>query len=447
MSKGSLLGTDSSVSLDANYLLKEKVLAFKPRFYPILQRVRYKKSLRNVEIASGSIPTRYRKIMKANWYIKSTKTDNPTWLNHSSTVNFGNTTQSKTNNPGWRQVVAVGGNATYTYARTVRSFKPAKYTCQSESTAYSSNGFGQIHGSMFIVPGDFAPLRDKALASLKHKLDGNIGKAQLAAPIAESREIGRLVRQINKLGIDVVKAGLAIRKTRGKSALKQFGDIWLGFGFGVNPLLKDIESAANSILDYTTREDRHVRVIGTATNEWTTGNRDVPSEEIAYQCYVGFHNHALHRQGVQIVAGIDLNLRSAASYSVRDHLGLKISDLPGVAWQLTPFSWAVDYFGTVGDWLDDMFYTLPGTCKYISRAEKYQSVTTSQPFASWGPGFSGAFGGTASLAKYVNFQRYKLAVLPSRALRIKSSDEIASHGLTKFLNLASVLAQKRGPRL
>ena len=422
-------------------------MAKKPVFYPILPRVKLGKTKRNADNSLNfSKPVYVQRRAHANRYVKSTGQFVPDLINDSSEGVIGYEEKGGVKNPGWRQVVAKGGDATSVYSRVRIVYKPTVYSCYSEDIGNISFGYGQEDGGLDLVEKPWEPLIDKATASLKHKLDGNIGKAQLAAPIAESREIHRLVRQINTFGIDTLKALLAIKKTRGKSAFKQFGNLWLGFGFGVNPLLSDIASAANSILDYTTREDRHVRITGTASLDHITTIRTLTAAQIAYGLKLGQGSTFYHTQGVHIVAGIDLKLRSAASYSVLDHLGLKVGQLPGVAWELTPFSWVVDYAITVGPWLDDMFYTLPGVTKYVSLSRKYHNEGLMIPYPVPSAGFKAYVTGRGS-SRYSSFAREKLSVLPSRQIRIKSADEVANNGLSKLLNLGSVLAQKWGPRL
>ena len=420
----------------------------KPKlFYPVLPRVARAKRTLDTSHDRGNYVARYQKVLHADHLIKTTRLYNPDLFNVVSSVDIGTCTQTRTNNPGWKLAVANGGDATFGYSREITTSRVSKYTCSNENSVNKSIGYGQLTTGPVIAPIDATTLSDQAIAKIKHKLDGHIGKAQLAAPLAESREIHRLVRQINGLGLSTLKAALAIRKTRGKSALKHFGDVWLGFGFGIRPMLKDIESAANAILDYTTREDHHVRLVGTASKEYHSFRKDSVSEEIAYGLKVGFYNSTVHRQGVQITAGIDLKLRTGGSYGVTDHLGLDIVSVPEVLWELTPFSWVVDYFVTVGPWLDDMFYTLPGVTKYVSKAVKYQSETTIDPYATPNAGYTGTMSGGQSVCNYVSFTRQSLSSLPSRAIRIKTADEIANNGVSKLLNLASVLAQKRGPRL
>jgi hypothetical protein len=324
----------------------------------------------------------------------------------------------------------------------MRRLKPNRYQVTSENSTHKNIGEGSDNGSALENQRDSSVLLDRALSSLKHKLSGHIGRAKLAAPLAESREVHRIVRQINGITERMLKAALAIKKTRGKSALNAFSEVWLGFGFGVSPLIQDLSSAANAILDYQTREDHSVRLTGTASMDYTSGLVTPANTTVCAGVKVGYHDYAVHKLGVQIVAGIDLKIRSSASYGMSDHLGLSLRAVPGAIWELTPYSWVVDYFTTVGDWLDDTFETLPGNLKYCCRTTKYQVDTTGRMFAVFAPGYTGTFAAGTSVYRYVSFTRAPLAVLPTRALRLRTVDEIAKYGLNKVMNLASVLAQR-----
>jgi hypothetical protein len=289
-------------------------------------------------------------------------------------------------------------------------------------------------------------LKDVALGRLKNRLNGYIGNAQLAAPLAEAREVHRLVRQINGLALSTVQAALAIKKTKGKSALKQFGNVWLGYGFGVNPMLSDLEKAALAVLDYQTRQDNRIRVSGTASRDYHSSIRNNPSGgAIAFGTDVWVTTSSNHVQSVRYVAGVDLKIRSAASYSVGDHLGLKVSAIPSALWELTPYSWAVDYFTTVSPWLDDVFWTLSGDTVYVSLTEKYQveAIMMTEPVLN-SPGFNWQGSFSTGRFRYSSIARTPLSSLPTRSLRVKSEDEIAKYGLTKVINLASVLAGRLG---
>jgi len=420
-------------------------VAKQPKFYPILTREARKRVIED-DRSKNVVPCKYRKYQ---WYDSTNKTSKLVTrvIVSDFTANMGDSTKTVAKLANWRQLVSKGVDATNAYSREIRYLEPNSYRATSENVTHVNLAAGNDNGAALENERSVGVLIDQATASLKRKLEGNLGRAQLAAPLAESREIHRLVRQVNSLGIDMLKSAIAIKKTRGKSAAKFFGDVWLGFGFGVQPMIKDIASAANAILDYQTREDRHVRIVGTASQEYQSGLVTPAVTTICPGVKVGYHDHASHKLGIQIVAGIDLKLRSTASYGMTDQLGLGLNAVPGAIWELTPFSWVVDYGFTVGDWIDDMFYTVPGTVKYVSRSKKYQLETTGQMFAVFSPGYIGSFAAGTSVYRYVNFTREKLTTLPTRSLRIKTADEVAKHSLTKLLNLASVLAQKRGPKL
>jgi len=425
-------------------------MAKKPTFYPNLPHVKRPKGVKRVGAIMVNTPVYTPQVNQADRLSKAFGTYSPNWISVNTKQFQGNDTRSGTKNPSWRVTIAKGGDATSSYSRTLFKLKPTSYSIYSEDIASVSNGFGTSFGGMLTFQKDPIALEDKAIGRLRNKLQGKIGNAQLGPPLAESREIHRLVRQINGLGMSSFKALLAAKASKGKSVSKQLGDIWLGFGFGVNPLLQDIKSATDSILHYVTRIDRRIVVTGTATQDYSSGkdNATSSSEAISAHCTLGWYLSSNHVQGVRYVAGLNLIVQGGSNYSMADHLGLKVQALPSILWELTPYSWAVDYFSTVGSWLDDAFYTLPVTVSYLSKNYKYQCRTTAFPKAITIPGAKSTLGGGASIGEFVEFSRVKLAPnIPTRSLRIKSVDEIASHGITKLLNLGSVLAGRRGPRL
>ncbi len=425
-------------------------MAKQPRFYPIIPRDKQTRRVRsNVDAILVTAPVRVPVRLIADQLYKPSNTYTPLFIDTNTYETYGTNVKSGVKNPSWRVTIAKGGDATSNYSRQVYHIKPLYYTAWSESSQYLSKGIGQRGGEMLIQQNDPTDLDNQAIGRLKNRLQGKVGNAQLGPPLAESREIGRLVRQINDIGMNTLKSLLAAKASKGKSVAKQFADAWLGFGFGVNPLLQDIKSAADSIAHYITRQDLRVVVRGTATREYhSSSNANSSSEYIVYSASLGFRSSAHHIQGIRYVAGVDLQVRGGSNYSVADHLGLKVEALPSILWELTPYSWVVDYFTTVGSWLEDAFYTVPGTVKYVSKNYKYQSVTTSSPVIFPLLGWKAQVTGGPAIARYVEFSRTQLApVFPVRSLSIKSVDEIASHGLTKLLNLASVLAVRHGPRL
>jgi hypothetical protein len=425
-------------------------MANKPKFYPNLPRVKSKKKFFDNRVLAVFIdtPVRVPRVIKADRTFRPSGVVTPNYLNINTTVLYGTDIRSGIKNPNWRVTIAKGGDATSAYSRTHFAVKPTAYSIFSEDLSWSSRGFGTLTGASLVQENNTDSIDAMALGRLKNRLSGKVGNAKLLAPIAESREIGRLVRQINGLGMSAFKSLLAAKKTWGKSAFKEAGSIWLGLGFGVNPLLKDIQHAADSILHYVTRTDNRVVTRGTATQEYHSGLKHTSSSEfISSHCTIAHQSSARHMQGIRYVAGVDLEVRAGANYGVTNHLGLELGQLPSMLWELTAFSWAFDYFTTVGEWLDDVFYTLPGTVVYLSKSYKYQCDTIGTPVVFTIAGAKASFSGTPFRLRYTKFARTKLApTLPTRPLRIRSLDEVAKNGTTKLLNLASVLIGRSSPR-
>lgn len=415
-------------------------MAKKSGFYPNLPRDTKNPKGRRVGSILNSVDVRVPHRKHADALYKPFQTYNPDSINVDYTEFLFTDLQSGTKNPNWRVTIASGGDATSSYSRERFVVTPVNYRAESESVTWLSKGYGTLFGGYLAQQNSQTDIDDIAVGRLKHKLQDKVGNAKLAPPLAESREIGRLVRQINTIGMDAFRALLSVKKDGGKRVIKQAANIWLGLGFGINPLLKDIKSASDSISSYISRDDHRVVVSGTAHQEYHSGYSPTASSEVVTSdASIGFVLYASHKQGIRYVAGVDLKIGAGNNYNVGNHLGLELGQLPSALWELTAFSWVLDYFTTVGSFLDDVFYTLPGTVVYLSKSYKYQSDTWAYPVgfsANCVPTVSGAPGRTI----YTLFQRTKQApVLPTRALRIKTSDEIASHGLTKLLNLASVL--------
>lgn len=424
-------------------------MAKQPTFYPNLPRQKRPKGVKRVGAILVTEDVRTPRIIHADKYTKLTGVYVPSDISIDTTQFQGSNVKAGTSNPNWRVTIAKGGDATSNYSKTHYRMIPTRYRTTAEDALTRCSGYGVHHGGTVIQENETVSLEDRAISRLRNKLQGKVGNAQLGPPLAESREIHRLVRQINGLGMDVFKNLLAAKASKGKSVAKQLGDIWLGFGFGVNPLLQDMKSAADSILHYVTRMDTRVVVTGTATRDYFSGSVSTSSSEpLTNLSTLGYAKATYHQQGVRYVAGAEILVRAGSNYSVADHLGLKLEALPSILWELTPYSWAVDYFTTVGSWLEDEFYTLPITVKYLSKNYKYQSRTLGTILAHAIPGAQASVKAKPSIGEVTKFTRVKLALnLPRRSLRIKTADEIASYGITKLLNLGSVIAGRHGPKL
>lgn len=426
--------------------------AAKPR-HPVVRRIKRPKVPRfrplhpprpkgkgGAKASFTSVPVVYTKWL---YCTRSSSTGTVVTANSRSVTTAGfNESRTYQSNIDYKRRIAKGLDANYPYSRSGGSVKAVAYhgitTQPSSKQVWSWDG--AMVGAANINANADQGLKDLALTRLKNRINGYVGQTSLMPPLAEAREIHGLVREVNGYGLKMLKDLLLIKRTHGKSALKHAGQVWLFFGFGVKPLINDIAKAAMSIQDYMSRTDRSVRVSGTASKDWVSsfidGSNVIPCSGV--NLYVSTISR--HQLSYRYSGAVDITVRSSASYNVLDQLGLEFGQLPATLWELTPYSWVVDYFTTVGPWLDDVFYTLPGNLKYLSLNSRYQMVSNFVGRVKTDPGYftSGSFqpGGNS----YFQFSRTTLTSLPTRQLRVKSYDEVAKYGLTKMLNLASVLA-------
>ena len=136
-------------------------------------------------------------------------------------------------------------------------------------------------------------------------------------------------------------------------------------------------------------------------------------------------------------------LRSSADYSAVDHFKIGLPALIPTFWELVPYSWIVDYFTTVGDFLEDTFIATPANSVYLLENRKYRAsgLNYMQHTVSGGYEILSERKGTANWS-YYEFERKVLSTLPHRILRLKTIDEVGKHSLTKLLNLTSLFGAK-----
>jgi len=288
-----------------------------------------------------------------------------------------------------------------------------------------------------------ASLDDIALKRLKRKIQTDEGQFSSLVPLAEIKETRQLIGQVVNATTEVVKSLIEIKRGKYKDVLKAASDAWLTFSFGVSPTLSDINSALNSIDSYLSREVRFTRYSGSA--EKTTDTITCPTNY--GPAYAGYLFEIEQHQRVKIkykyTAGIRVDLKSVNNYGIDEHFGLSFGELPSVAWELTPFSWIVDYFTTTGDFLSDAFWAPQGNTIYVTRSISNEFMLDSRikrwtcP-ATYNPSFEI---NEPLRVQGVGYDRQSIGQLPHRAWRLKSIDEIATNSVNRLLNLTALLVR------
>lgn len=199
----------------------------------------------------------------------------------------------------------------------------------------------------------------KAYGRLVGKLDEeHVFRSALGTTLAESGEAVKLM--VQRL-VSLRKAYQALR--RGKfgdflralnirpqpkhksrwSRPKDASALWLEYWFGWAPLVSDIQDTID-VLEHRDLETRVFRIVGRARGEWTGYESNTYSSVYLHREFSNLtFEHRLRLQADVIISNPNLYLAN--------RLGLV--NPTAVLWEIVPFSFVVDWFVKVGNWIEN----------------------------------------------------------------------------------------------
>lgn len=375
-----------------------------------------------------------------------------------SEIQLVNLKKIENTNPGWLdQIRKSNGNAsTYYFTSGFElEFPPVRFKWKAHKVATASSPYtirDSYSARFYGQPSSFGFENDtetynRAINKMKKQLANRIGMARAGAPTAELGELRGLTKQLVHFTGDFLQFLVDVKRRRGRKALKFLGNSWLGYSFAVRPLIKDISEVSRSIADYVEREDQTFRFYSSASKRGMYAYS--PSSSVTVNPFGATLNRqavAAYKLSYMFVGGVNLDIRSNSSYTMLDHLGFRFDQIPAIAWELTAFSWMADYFTNIGNVLEDAMYAPPGTTRYLVVDRlyrvRYQHILTAR-LLSGNPNLmelDSSLPGRVD-ATYWEFERTPLASMPHVGLYLKSMDTIGDFGITKLLNLISVLSK------
>lgn len=354
--------------------------------------------------------------------------------------------------PDWKSKVAKRQNASNPYFVRRGKLLPGagyldiEYDGPNADIRYGTSRF-IWHGldpTSYLNKVDDPALADIALARLKRKLQNRTQSYNVLVPLGELRELRQTIEGAATFTLKTVEALRDVKKLRLKEAYKKASDVWLSYSFGMSPMMGTIKDISKSIGAYLTRYDSIDRLTGTATRDWYSRGLSTNITS-CYSTSLEARETAVHKLQYKYIAGHRFSLTSANDYSAFDHFGISPPSLIPVIWELTAFSWVVDYFTTAGAFLDDTFSGQTGNSIYVVKNRKYtvQSSThftwaKTLPATSYRKFVSKYW---PSKLEYYEFSREVSSTLPGRVLRFRTLDEMGLNGVNKLLNLTSVLSK------
>lgn len=357
-------------------------------------------------------------------------------------------------NPNWKKQVMAKANATTGYMKTVAYYRggsvsgSTKYTYRRWGCDFNFDGKFSQRGSYYdpftyVSDGQDSELYDQCIAGLKRKISSHSNQTNVLIPIAEITDLRKTLTSVTNSASGLVTALLEIKRTKGKSAADYASEKWLTWSFGIAPTISEINSICASVHSYMTGRKHNVVFKSSVRKQWFE-THEMGNVGLAYGLNQRHNIRHANKLSYQLIAGLNVDIQSGNNYGLGPQFGLDFGSIVPAVWELTPYSWVVDYFTTAGDYFEDTFVAEPQGVIYVVSNSKYECdvVIDAEP-VSVGPDYIYSFSQTPVKAYYMKFTRANLGLsLPSRSLRFKSADEIGRNGVTRLLNLTSLLVLK-----
>lgn len=180
-----------------------------------------------------------------------------------------------------------------------------------------------------ICSGEILKDMDKTISMLRHPFKS---ATKLLGNILTTKQ-----RNLNKFAGNAVKAS---------------ADAWLEHRYGWKPIIMDMDKIIQSTSEKRAKYDQ-ARLVARAQREGnaeksvalTLGAGIIPRTG-GMKCVVS------SRSSYRTAAGVIYDKKSQTTgEQLQELLGLRPHDLPRTLWERTPFSFVLDWFGNVGDWL------------------------------------------------------------------------------------------------
>jgi hypothetical protein len=377
------------------------------------------------------------------------------YVNQSTMTPYGKTVSRSTiSNPSWRIQIAKRQDAGMQYLVESQKCTVGTSTCEGVGIrswkGYTSEGYVRTLG---LLPTTFlstdTTTQQTALTRLKRKLKKRAGGADALVPILEARELRGLFRQAVSMSERLLLVLINAKRSKGRSIKRYAKDIhkraseaWLAYGFGIRPIISDIQNVALAIDDFFNQGDIGIRDSASAKKTWLTHSKLGPYTGIA-GADLYYQATLLHTLSYRWYCGGQAAVNAGNDYGILAHLGFSGENLLPAFWELVPYSWVVDYFTTVGTFLDDTFNVIPGSMFYSGYTRRYECKA--QVITTWKPWTDYVISPSNMTNKFERFEFERIPLggaLPHAGLRFRSMDEIGNFGVSKLLNLASVLIQR-----
>jgi len=343
--------------------------------------------------------------MTQDWYyVNASVRSNPiggasvNFSQNLSSYNYTSDSKSGVKLPSYRRLIANGSDATTAYSRSLTKVVPARIF-------WSGNGVERSTGRQIrwqlcglYVTSDrtnqtqlnSSSVESDALTAFWSNYGSDV---QAGVMLGEAGETLRMLRHPAKALHGVVHStrkrlrGIALKEANKRAARRSrhaLGDAWLESVFGWDPLVRDTQSALDEYDRYLARVLlKHVAGASTASSIIESYTSKFQFSTMYNSPFFSAlqHKHTTKEHGVKYLVGekLYMDYDSSPIATLRSVLGLDLRSFVPTLWELTPWSFAVDYFTNVGEILNASFGLSSGVvygCHNVRKIIRSRGTTT-----------------------------------------------------------------------
>lgn len=206
-------------------------------------------------------------------------------------------------------------------------------------------GLGQSLTTLPVSPGDSGLFNSLYLEALAKQ---HSSQAEVGMMLAEAGETLSFLASPFR-GLAKYFSKMAPRRTlrRRKSRMDYAADAWLQYRYAVMPLVYDVDTIRNLVVEKLQRDFEVRRVGSVATDKGVVSEKEI---HLPCPAVSSFYVHGKQVDSVEKRIGVRLWF-SQHSRCAGSLLGLDVTSLPGLVWELVPYSFVLDWFVGVGTYL------------------------------------------------------------------------------------------------
>lgn len=374
------------------------------------------------------------------------------------------------NDPYWRDKVKARKDASHYYLRDeldLQRGNPILHSYSTDMKGKSPNRHTVYYMQMLDITGisstpisrswdyksELANATNVCLSKSKNKLESYANQINFLIDLGEYKETINMIKRVRGFIADWLRAIWDLRKMDPVALIRMISETWLAFNFGLRPLIDDLNVAIENLTLAVGYPD--VRVINSGAPLVTYTGKFKPGSLWNMQSGdVGF----LLSGRYTVSASVEHKARAYFEMELEDkwtylrQLGLDgksiLINSPSTIWELIPFSWVLDYFFSIGEFLEDISYSPPGKaiCSnliYNVDVQFYWDIKVNIPKNRNVRDFISPFvnGGSQFYGRRTIKERVPVSLLPYRSVAFKMTEQIGDHADSKLANLVAVLIQ------